>query len=152
MQLYSISQQGFNGVSLFANYTTEKGGTDEALFNAADQSLGLDHTITIYTSAAGSAGSKVSVHKSLAFICLDSQTRQALAGTDVIANSAWSDVSDDQKTSAAYAPDDEDEWVTFAATDLSGTLELDEISVGVITQALENISYLRAQNGVCNRG
>ena len=57
VQLYSISQQGFNGVSLFANYTTEKGAT-EALFNAADQSLNVDHTITIYTSAAGSAGSK----------------------------------------------------------------------------------------------
>ena len=66
VQLYSISQQGFNGVSLFANYTTEKGGTaQEALFNAADQDLDEDHTITIYTSAAGSAGSKVSVHKSL---------------------------------------------------------------------------------------
>ena len=37
--------------------------------------------------------------------------------------------------------------VTFASTDLAGTLEPDEISVGVITQALENISYLRAQNG-----
>ena len=50
-----------------------------------------------------------------------------------------------QKADAAYAPDD-NEWVTFAATELR-TLELDEISVGVITQALENISYLRAQNG-----
>ena len=27
------------------------------------------------------------------------------------------------------------------------TLDLDQISVGVITQALENVSYLRAQNG-----
>ena len=27
------------------------------------------------------------------------------------------------------------------------TVDLDDISVGVITQALENISYLRAQNG-----
>ena len=62
VQLYSISQQGFNGVSLFANYTTEKGGAaDEALFNAADQSLSLDHTMTIYTSSEGSGGSKVNV-------------------------------------------------------------------------------------------
>jgi flagellin len=38
-------------------------------------------------------------------------------------------------------------FLTFASTDLSGALELDQVSVGVITQALENISYLRAQNG-----
>jgi len=44
------------------------------------------------------------------------------------------------------APDD-NEWVTFAAGNIGDTLGLDMISVGVITQALENIAYLRAQNG-----
>jgi len=38
-------------------------------------------------------------------------------------------------------------WVTFAADEISKTLDLDHISVGVITKALENISYLRAQSG-----
>ena len=37
--------------------------------------------------------------------------------------------------------------VTFASETLSATLSLEQISVGVITQALENIAYLRAQNG-----
>ena len=56
-------------------------------------------------------------------------------------NGFWSQaVSTAQKADAAYAPDD-NEWVTFASTDLSGALELDQVSVGVITQALENISY-----------
>ena len=146
VQLYSISQQGFNGVSLFANYTTEKGAT-EALFNAADQSLSRDHTITIYTSAAGSAGSKVSVHKSLLLSALTVRMDKALAGSTANANtSGWDTISAGQ-AAATITPDDENDWITFASTDLSGTLELDEISVGVITQALENISYLRAQNG-----
>ena len=39
-----------------------------------------------------------------------------------------------------------DNWVTFGA-EIADTLDLDQISVGVITQALENVSYLRAQNG-----
>ena len=120
VQLYSISQQGFNGVSLFANYTTEKGGTaQEALFNAASQDLDEDHTITIYTSAAGSAGSKVSVHKSLLLSALTVKQDKSLAGSDTT-NGHWSDVSTAQKADAAYAPDD-NEWVTFAATELSGT-------------------------------
>jgi len=37
--------------------------------------------------------------------------------------------------------------VTFANARIEDTLGLDAISVGVITQALENIAYLRAQNG-----
>ena len=38
-------------------------------------------------------------------------------------------------------------WVTFAVQSTADALELDQISVGVISQALENISFLRAQNG-----
>ena len=37
-------------------------------------------------------------------------------------------------------------WVTLASS-LASTINLDQISVGVITSVLENISYLRAQNG-----
>jgi len=72
---------------------------------------------------------------------------KALAGSTANANtSGWDTISAGQ-AAATITPDDENDWITFASTDLSGTLELDEISVGVITQALENISYLRAQNG-----
>ena len=37
--------------------------------------------------------------------------------------------------------------LTFASANIETTLDLDQLSVGVITQALENVSYLRAQNG-----
>ena len=90
-------RQGFNGVSLFANYTTEKGGTgDEVLFNAAIPIVVGMHTITIYTSAAGSAGSKVSVHKSLLLSALTVKMDKSLSRTD-ITNGHWSDVSDDSE-------------------------------------------------------
>ena len=39
------------------------------------------------------------------------------------------------------------DYVTFAASDLTNTINLVDISVGVITTALENVAFLRAQNG-----
>ena len=38
-------------------------------------------------------------------------------------------------------------YISFAATDLSGTMELGDVSVGVFNKALENIAGLRARNG-----
>src|SRR5210317_23288 len=67
VQLYKISQQSFNGVSLFANHITEDDGTTgtaEILFNAENTTRSNDNTLTIFTSTEGSAGSKVSVYKS----------------------------------------------------------------------------------------
>jgi flagellin len=149
IQLYSISQQAFNGVSLFANYTTEKGGTaDESLFNAASQDLNEDHTLTIFTSTAGSAGSKVSVHKSLLLSALTLKMDKSLAGTDTTFGHHSAAVNSVQTTTGLDAGGNAiNQFLTFASADLSGTLELDQVSVGVITQALENVSYLRAQNG-----
>jgi flagellin len=40
-----------------------------------------------------------------------------------------------------------DNYLTLASSTLSATLDLDDISVGVLTTALENVSFLRAQNG-----
>jgi flagellin-like hook-associated protein FlgL len=59
-QLHSIAKQKFNGVSLFAEHTKEK-NDEQAVFNGGNQ---LDNTMTIYTSAEGSTGSSVSMHKS----------------------------------------------------------------------------------------
>ena len=52
LQLYDISQMKFNGVSLFANYTTDNTGVvtaNEAVFNAENQDLSQDNSMTIYT-------------------------------------------------------------------------------------------------------
>jgi flagellin len=140
IQLYDISQMKFNGVSMFANHITnqanENTGT-EAIFNAQNQALSMDNTLVIYTSADGAAGSKVSVHKSLLLSALT--VKQNLS----IGHSHSSGVSGNSSARAIGTT----EIVTFASETVSGTLSLGQISVGVITQALENIAFLRAQNG-----
>jgi len=142
VQLYNISQQGFNGVSLFANHTTDDNGdvtTTEILFNAENTTRSMDNTLTIFTSTEGSAGSKVSVYKSSLLSALTLQTDKTLAGSVTTpTNAAWSAVVASQKAN---------DMITFAADEVANTIDLDDISVGVITQALENVSYLRAQNG-----
>jgi len=140
VQLYNISQQGFNGVSLFANFATNNDGstgTTEILFGAENTSRSMDNTLTIFTSTEGSAGSKVSVYKSSLLSALTLKTDKTLA-KDAGPNSEWSKVVADQTTGG---------MITFAADEVANTIDLDDISVGVITQALENVSYLRAQNG-----
>ena len=140
IQLYDISQMKFNGVSMFANHRTDQNNvvetTDpEAIFNAQNQALSMDNTLVIYTSADGAAGSKVSVHKSLLLSALT-------VGSNKSIGHKWSD--QDNKTASISGSNIQ---VTFASSAVSGTLSLGQISVGVITQALENIAFLRAQNG-----
>ena len=142
VQLYNISQQGFNGVSLFANHTTGDNGDvtgTEILFDAEDTTRSMDNTLTIFTSTEGSGGSKVSVYKSSLLSALTLQTDKTLAGSVATpGNAAWS---------AVVANQTDNNMVTFAADEIRNAIDLDDISVGVITQALENVSYLRAQNG-----
>jgi flagellin len=138
MQLYDISQQTFNGVSLFANYATENDGstgTTEALFNAQDQDASSDNTIEIFTSGQGATGSKVSIHKSLLLSALT-----VSGGLSI--GKGWSADANNSKSTIGKT-----DVVTFASESTSGTLDLDKISVGVITKVLENIAYLRAQSG-----
>ena len=146
-QLYDISTMKFNGVSLFARYTETKGST-ETEFGGASQSASKDNTLTIYTSESGAAGSKVSVHKATLLSALTLAT-----GTGTAAGSSNSVTALDslEYGDAANAQGDGDETTIFEATLATGaggnTLDLADISVGVITQALENISFLRSQNG-----
>jgi len=155
VQLYNISQQGFNGVSLFANHTTNSDGVntaDQVLFNAKDTDRELDNTLTIFTSTEGSAGSKVSVYKSSLLSALTLHKGGYLAGdtTATIPGGPGGDGTSDWDTVNAAMVNGggaNANWVTFAADEIANTLDLDHISVGVITQALENVSYLRAQNG-----
>ena len=147
VQLYDISQQKFNGVSMFANHSTDENDnvtTDQLLFNAQNTTRLNDNTMTIYTSADGAAGSKVSVFKSALLSALTVNQDRSLAGSSNIATAGWENVTGSWANN--LAPDDGD-WVTFAAGNIGDTLGLDMVSVGVITQALENIAYLRAQNG-----
>jgi len=140
MQLYDIANMKFNGVSLFANFTSDATGAvtnTEAIFNAGSQDLSRDNSLTIYTSSEGSGGSKVSVHRLLLLSALTVNQN-----TDI--GNEWSSANNKAGTQEiGYTT----EPLTFASQNLSDTLSLKQISVNVITKALENISYLRAQNG-----
>ena len=146
VQLYNISQQGFNGMSLFANHTTDDSGdvtTTQILFNAENTTRSNDNTIDIFTSGQGSSGSKVSIHKSALLSALTLGTNKALAG-EIGTAAFWGAAN---ANNGGIAVTTNGNLVTFAASEIANTLDLDDISVGVITQALENISYLRAQSG-----
>jgi flagellin len=144
VQLYDISQQKFNGVSLFANFvsTDTDGvyGSAQTVFWGKDQTTGghldVDNTMTIYTSAEGSEGSKVSVYKASLLSAL-SVTQGGQIGQSF-------DVTGARNAGAAVG---NNTAVQFASETITQTLQLSQISVNVINTALENIAFLRAQNG-----
>ena len=155
LQLYNIATQKFNAVSLFANHTQVDGAT-ETLFYGKDWNTDFDNTLSIHTSAEGSSGSKVEIHKSMLLSALTLKQDLALAGTTISGESndtetaTWSavkvlerGVGDANVTSEANT----NQWVTLANDNLNDTLSLEMISVGVLAKALENVAFLRAQNG-----
>ena len=52
----------------------------QAVFGGKDQDSSFDNTLTIYTSAEGAAGSKVSVHKSVLLSALTFSTQVGADG------------------------------------------------------------------------
>jgi flagellin len=158
IQLYAISNEQFNGVSLFANYTSN--GDQEVLFNGMSQDLGRDNTISIHTSQNGSGGAKVSIHKSMLRSALSVKMNLDKAGTNTT-DGTWNTIIRRQDEANAAADgltvgdayggtinkENAGAWVTLAAPSLGSTINLDQISVGVFISTLENVSFLRAQNG-----
>ena len=139
-QLYDISKMKFNGVSLFAEHANEGG---QAKFSGTTDFSGSDNTLTIFTSAEGAAGSKVSVHKAVLLSALTFNTRTLIADEFTSAQNgtftATSEGDETQNLVATFAVNSSDPSAAF--------LNLQDISVGVISQALENIAFPRAQNG-----
>ena len=142
VQLYDISTMEFNGVSCIRNITkaqTQQINTGmKQSSSAQNQEYDKDNTLTIYTSGDGSGGSKVSIHKSLLLSAL-TLTRGKAIGQLHSAGSIGNTTATASMTSSTV--------ITFASSSVEGAISLGQISVGVISQALENISYLRAQNG-----
>ena len=153
IQLYSITNEAFNGVSLFSNYVSQD-KTQEVFFNGMEQDRLRDHTISIHTSQNGSGGAKVSLHKSMLKSALTVRMDLELAGTDTN-NGSWNtviarqtlDASGTDQYTSGINKENSAAWVTLAAPSLGSTINLDQISVGVFITTLENVSFLRAQNG-----
>ena len=122
IQVYDMAQQTFNGVSLFAQFSSEANNA-EAVFNNAS----LDNTVSVFVSADGSTGAKVSLNKATLLSALTIDAGTLAAGA--FSTAGTGDVR------------------SFAAADSASAIALDDVSVGVFNQALENIAALRAQNG-----
>ena len=153
-QLYQISQQTFNGASLFANTRTRDGGIhDDAIFKGTDRQ---DHTISIFTSDNGSAGTKISIHRSALLSALtirndankNSEAFDGNTGTNAgaIGATTYAKHTGTNLTGADKKALDT-EIVSFAAEDSTMVWDLDAVSMGVFNKALENIAFLRAQSG-----
>ena len=132
-QLYDMSQMTFNGVSLFANISSpETGPATESVFKDETTS----NTVSIHTSTQGSAGSKISLHKSALLAALTIES-------DLSTASAANAFSNREGQAIGGTAD----VFSFAAMDSTEAWDLDEVSMGVFQKALENISFLRAQVG-----
>jgi len=124
-QLYQVGAETFNGVSLFA--TTNEAGADSVYGTAAGA-----NTMSVFTSSEGSAGSKVSVSKSL----LLSAVTFDYGGGDPLAAKEWAAGINSASADRSLAAEDE-----------AASVGLDKVSIGLLTKALENIATLRAANG-----
>ena len=127
-QLYDMSQMTFNGVSLFANYSSPVTG---AAVESEFRKDSTNHTVSIHTSTQGSQGSKISLHKAALLAALT-------INNDANKSAGKFSEADDSKTDTKFS---------FAAEESDDTWDLDEVSMGVFQKALENISFLRAQVG-----
>ena len=122
IQLYDMTQQTFNGVSLFAEFQAD--GTTQAKIG----DLNADNTVSVFVSPDGSTGAKVSINKTLLLSAL------TIDATDLDTGQEFGDAG----TGTIFS---------FAAENIGDAIELGDVSVGVFNKALENIAGLRAQNG-----
>ena len=132
-QLYDMSQMTFNGVSLFSNESTD--GSAESEF----KNDGTSFTLSIHTSAQGSGGSKISLHKAalLAAITMENDTDFSVA--------KFSGTGGTKHTGTGAA--NTDDILSFAAAEAGDVWDLDAVSMGVFQKAIENVAYLRAHAG-----
>jgi flagellin len=113
---------------MFASTTS-----DAAAGNAVFNDINNDNTVSIYVSADGTSGPTVSVNKSLLLSALTIDASNLGTGT------AYLDTLNGNFTGT--------QAMSFVAEDSSKTIDITDISVGVFTQALENVATLRADNG-----
>ena len=128
VQLYQMSETKFNGVSLFATtFVNSAGATTAATFNTS----GSGNTVSIFTSATGESGSKVSINKTA-----------LLAALTITSTTGAVDTKNTFQSAAGGAA-----IYSFGSQTSSAAFELGDVSVAVFTQALQNVATLRAENG-----
>ena len=144
-QLFQISQQTFNGSSIFAN-TVDRTGTfsdptdaDNLVIFKSDTKA---HALSIFTSDNGSTGTKISIFKasllSALTIGINATNRDTAYNTGGVANTKHTGTGAVANTAVK---------ISFAASISTEVWNLDAVSMGVFEKALENIAYLRAEGG-----
>ena len=123
-QIFDMAALKFNGVSMFAQFSSEASNAEGVFGNA-----GLDNTVSVYVSADGSTGPTVSVSKSMLLSALTINASTLAAAKFSDGATGGNNIN------------------SFAAADSASTINLSDISVGVFTQAIQNIATLRADNG-----
>jgi flagellin len=147
-QLYDISQMEFNGQSLFAN--TKTGTEDAAIFGGALQESASANQISIHTSAQGSDGTKVLIHRSLLLSALTVRNKDGLNALgkedadDTALNRTWDDAKSVTEPTDNNSAND---YITFAKDSANNLLTLENVSTAAIQGAIENVVFLRAQAG-----
>ena len=116
-QLHSLTQEKFNGISLFAGATSSGGATT---FGSTSV------TVSLSTTGSGATGSSVSIHKAVLLAAFTFNGTSASTATTAAGATGGSNV---------------------AIANSSGSLSIDDLAISFFTKALENVSSLRAQNG-----
>ena len=144
-QLFQISQQTFNGSSIFAN-TVDRTGTfsdpndeDNLVVFKSDTKA---HALSIYTSDNGSTGTKISIFKASLLSALTIGIAEGDRDTAYHTGGAAADRHTGTAKGAATATK-----ISFAASISTQVWDLDAVSMAVFEKALENIAYLRAEGG-----
>ena len=137
VQLYQMSEETFNGVSLFATTTTTKGTTSTIFGGTSLQ----DHTVSIFTTERGGGGPNVSINKTSMLSAVTFDANNAGSETDSV---AWATTG---LTGSLQGDGTYDADFSFASQTSANAKELADVGTSFFTQALENIATLRAENG-----
>ena len=145
-QLFQISQQTFNGSSIFANTRDKSDGplgdgtnvNHLVVFKDATRS----HALSIYTSDNGSTGTKISIFKASLLSALTIGIAEADRDTAYHTGGGVARHVGTADVDLTVA-----DKISFAASVANDVWNLDAVSMGVFEKALENIAYLRAEGG-----
>ena len=137
VQLFQISEETFNGVSLFATTTTPTGATSTIFGGTQLQ----DNTVSIFTTERGGGGSKVSIGKASMLSAVTFDADNAGKETDSV---AWATTG---LTGSLQGDGTYDADFSFASETSATAKELGDVGTSFFTKALENIATLRAENG-----
>ena len=145
-QLWDLAQTKFNGIALFGDLNDANG--DPGTTNVNNKAFAADdedplNVLELFTTEDGSSGPSVMIHQTLMLSGL-TLTQDTTAETYLVNANGW----DDTNTGSGLGGGPVDGTFSLANDDpATSTLSLDDLQMGFITQALQNLATMRATNG-----